>query len=109
MVHLLRELATEQQIKQMLETHETYIKVAVDVETGDLAGGGEFHANCEAVLVEEGSRKENVWGADWIPDTKEVRFGSLINIRGRLNRGMEIADPKLRERVEGIIRRLFDR
>ncbi len=31
MIHLLRQPATAQQVQEMLEAHETYIKVAVDV------------------------------------------------------------------------------
>ena len=109
MIHLLKAAATDEQVKQMLEVHESYIKVAVDVENQILAGGGEFHADCEALLVEDGGKKQEIWGADWIPDTKEVRFGSLINIRGKVNKGMEIADSEIRRQVEGIIRKLLDR
>jgi len=51
MIHLLRQPATAQQVKEMLEVHETYIKVAVDIHRDLLAGGGEFHADCGSVLV----------------------------------------------------------
>ncbi len=109
MIHLLKQPATDEQIKEMLEVHESYIKVAVDLQRGILAGGGEFHADCEAVLVEEGSEKKHIWGADWIPDTREVRFGSLINIRGKTNRGMEIRDQVIREKVEQLVRTWLDK
>ncbi|MFQ5829424.1 MAG: DUF5674 family protein, partial [Candidatus Methylomirabilia bacterium] len=39
-----------------------------------LAGGGILHADCEAALLEAGCRQEDIWGADWIPDEREVRF-----------------------------------
>jgi hypothetical protein len=45
----------------MLEELETYIKLAVDVERNILAGGGEYHADCEEVLLENGSRQEDIW------------------------------------------------
>ncbi len=108
MIHLLRHPATVKQIQEMLEAHESYIKVAVDIENGVLAGGGEFHADCEALLIEEGSAKKDIWGADWVPDSKEVRFGSLINIRSKTNRGMQIQDESLRNQVEAVIRKIFD-
>src|SRR3989338_6368383 len=107
MIHLLRQPATEQQIMEMLEVHESYIKVAVDVRRDILAGGGEFHADCESVLVEDGSRREEVWGADWIPMEQAVRFGALINIRPRVNPGMEIQDSEVRRKVEMITRKLL--
>ena len=107
MMVVLREPATAQQIKDMLEVHEHFIKVAVDLRQGILAGGGEFHADCEAALAEQDSQRQDVWGADWVPGTKEVRFGSLINIRPKVNPAMEIQDPAIRGKVEQIVRRLF--
>ena len=108
-IHIVRQRATEQEIREMLEELETYIKLAVDVERNILAGGGEYHADCEEVLLEGGSRQEDLWGADWYPDSKRVEFVALINIRPRQdNLGMEIADPKLRMRIEAIVRRLLE-
>jgi len=38
-----------------------------------------------------------------------VGFGALINIRPtQSNRGMEIENPRLRERIETIVRNLFE-
>jgi len=51
----------------MLEVHNFYIKMAVDIEQGILAGGSELHADCEAVLLDDGSRQESIWGASWTP------------------------------------------
>ncbi len=77
----------------MLEPQVSYIKLAVDVARGILAGGGEYHADCEEILLENGSRQEDIWGADWYPENRTVTFGALINIRPREgNRSMEIED-----------------
>lgn len=109
-IRILRRTATETEIRDMLETLQTYIKLAVDVEREVLAGGGEYHADCEEVLLEDGSLQENIWGADWYPDSRTVGFVALINIRPRQgNRGMEIEDPTLRRRIEAIVRRLVER
>ena len=108
-IHIMRNRPTPEQIREMLEELETYIKLAVDVERGILAGGGEYHADCEEVLLEDGSRQEDIWGADWYPESKTVQFVALINIRPRQgNRGMEIEDAKLREKIETIVRRLLE-
>lgn len=107
-IHIIRQHAKEKEIREMLEELETYIKLAVDVERNILAGGGEYHADCEEVLLEDGSRQEDIWGADWYPDSMKVEFGALINIRPHQeNRGMEIEDPELRAKIETIIRRLL--
>jgi hypothetical protein len=109
MIHVIAGRATAQQIGEMLESLQTYIKVAVDVRQRVLAGGGEMHADCEAALLEQGSAQADIWGADWFPDSRNVRFQSLINIRpGRGNRSAEIADPEIRAIVEQVIRAQLD-
>jgi hypothetical protein len=109
-IRILRRTATEAETRDMLETLQTYIKLAVDVEREVVVGGGEYHADCEEVLLADGSLQENIWGADWYPDSRTVGFVALINIRPRQgNRGMEIEDPTLRRRIEAIVRRLAER
>ena len=108
-IHILRNRATPEQIQEMMEELETYIKLAVDVERSILAGGGEYHADCEEVLLQDGSRQEDIWGVDWYPESKTLEFVALINIRPQQgNRGMEIEDPKLRNKIETIVRRLLE-
>ena len=92
----------------MLQTLETYIKLAVDIQRGILAGGGAMHADCEAALLEDGSQQEDVWGADWNPAAEQVTFESLINIRPRHhNPSTEILDPAIRDRVAEISHQLL--
>ncbi len=108
MIHLIQERATPQQLTEMLEALDVYIKLAVDVRRGILAGGGTLHADCEAVLLEGEGCQEDIWGADWFPATQQVSFEALINIRPRQgNPSMVILDPEIRGRVEVIVRRLL--
>ena len=73
-----------------------------------LAGGGEFHADCEAALLEDDSEQKNIWGADWYPEDQEVTYESLINIRpSQNNRTSEIQDPQLRQRIEEVVKDLL--
>jgi hypothetical protein len=93
----------------MSATLEVYIKLAVDIQRDILAGGGALHADCEAVLIADGSSQQDIWGADWIQSTQEVRFEALINIRPlQNNAAMTILDPVIRDRVEEITRRLLE-
>jgi hypothetical protein len=109
MIHLLRSPATAEQLTEMLEELTEYVKLAVDIQRELVAGGGELHADCETVLLEDGSKQGDVWGADWWPSTREVRYGSFINIRpGQNNPAMEIIAPAIRERVDVIVRRFFE-
>jgi hypothetical protein len=108
MILVIQRRATQEQIDEMLEAHRFYIKMALDLEREILAGGGELHADCEAVLLENGSRQENIWGASWNLLTQEVFYESLINIRPRQNnRSMEILDLRIRERVAQITQDLL--
>jgi hypothetical protein len=109
MIHLIQDKASTQQIKQMLEDLESYIKVAVDVRREVLVGGGVMHADCEAELLRNGSNQEDIWGADWIPETQVVNCTALINIRPRQgNLSMEIQDQALQLKVKSIIKRLLE-
>ena len=108
MIHIIRDRATSEEMKEMLEMLETYAKLAVDIKRGILAGGGSMHADCEAILLEDGSEQEFVWGTDWNPSAQQVTFESLINIRPRQNNpSMEILDPKIREQVTRITMKLL--
>ncbi len=100
--------ATPAQVDQMTEALGSYIKIAVDIGRRALAGGGSLHADCEQALLDHGARQEDIWGADWYPDTREVGFESLINVRPRQgNAGLEIEDAAIRQRVEDIVRHLL--
>ena len=108
-IHILREHPTEEQVIEMLETLQTYIKLAVDIERHCVAGGGTMHYDCEQELLKDGSRQEDIWGADWYPQERAVRFEALINIRPRQNnRNMPIQDPDIRARVEATVRWIFE-
>ena len=108
MLHLLRTRATKQQYDEMLATLVLYIKVAVDIRQGILVGGGELHADCEDELTAIGCRSEDIWGADWQPRNREVRFDSIINLKPRTNRSMKILDSTIRDQVDGLVRSLLE-
>lgn len=108
MIHRITTRATSQQMQEMREALHTYIKLAVDVRRRVVAGGGALHADCEAALIEDGSQQSDIWGADWLPESREVHFESLINIRPKQgNRSMTITDPALRATIETIVRDRF--
>jgi hypothetical protein len=108
MIHVIRTQANPQQMDEMLQALHSYVKLAVDIRRGILAGGGTMHADCEAALLKDGSLQEDIWGADFNPENKSIAYGSLINIRPKQNnRSLEIADPSIREDVERIVLRLL--
>ena len=109
MIHLIRDKATADQLEQMLEELNPIIKLAVDIRRGILAGGGPMHADCEAILLEDGSTQEDVWGANWIPSTQTIEFEALINIRPhQQNRSMIIQDHAISTKVEKVTKKLLE-
>lgn len=87
------------------------VKYVVDVKREFVALGGQLHADAEALLLDSGSRQEDLWGANYYPGTSPeecIEFTSLINIRpAQSNPGMEIADPEVRERVRALTYKLI--
>jgi hypothetical protein len=99
-------------LRTLVERHfEDMVKYVVDVERGIAAVGGELHADEEALLLERGSRQDDLWGANYYPGRGRVEcieFTSLINIRpARGNSGMTVEDPELRERIRALTHRLI--
>ena len=108
MVYLLTNKAQPVQIEGMLDEYSSMIKIAVDIRQNSLAGGGEMHADCEQVLLENGSEQEDIWGANWYPSDQRIEYEALINIRPALgNRGMLIQSQEIRNAVEVITRSIL--
>ncbi len=85
---------------------EDMVKYVVDVERGVIGLGGDMHADAEQLLLEDGSRQADLWGANYDPGRGRegcIEYTSLINIRPAAgNRSMEIQDPVVRERVQAL-------
>ncbi len=108
MIHLLKEKVVPSQIQDMLQEYEDMIKIVVDIRKHILSGGGEMHADCESVLLDDGSEQDDLWGANWYPAEQRIEFESLINIRPRLgNRNILIQDENLRKKVESVAREIL--
>jgi hypothetical protein len=91
----------------MLQELGTFIKLAVDIQRNILTGGGAMHADCEALLLQDGSNQADLWGADRILSIQKVEFDALINIRpNQQNYSMAIQDPSIKQRIESITRQL---
>ncbi len=104
LIVIIETLATSEQMEQMLSEHKFYIKVAIDIERRILAGGGDMHYDCEQALLLEGSRQQDIWAAGYMPSNRNITYGSMVNIKPRQNRSMEILDVTIRERVAQIIK-----
>jgi hypothetical protein len=83
------------------------VKAVVDVERKIMAIDGELHADEEALLLESGSRQEDLWGINIYPELEgpdRIEFDSVINIRpsqGNSSRGVD--DGTLREKIVQVV------
>ncbi len=86
-------------------------KAAVDIERGIMALGGELHADEEAMLLQDGSRPEDVWGVNIYPDRPReewIEFDSMINIRpAQRNRSRNVENPEIRGKIVQIVNKLI--
>jgi len=78
------------------------VKAAVDVERKIMALDGELHADEEALLLENGSRQEDLWGINIYPELEgpdRIEFDSVFNIRpSQGNRSRGVDDQRTREK-----------
>lgn len=88
------------------------VKAVVDIELGIMVVGGELHADEEAILLERGSRQENLWGINIYTEKSEnerIEFDSMINIRPRQNnRSRDVLDKSVREKIIVIVNNLVE-
>ncbi|MDD5561731.1 MAG: DUF5674 family protein [Candidatus Omnitrophica bacterium] len=107
MLVIIRSKVDPEILKKIAEDLRGYIKVVVDVRRKTLAAGGEKHVDGEQLLLKDGSRQEDLWGAGLDLETGEMDFDSLINLRPTQNRSREILDEKIRKETAEIIQSLL--
>ena len=87
------------------------VKLVVDVRREVVAVGGELHADAELLLLEQGSRQADLWGANYYPGRGAegcLEYTALINIRpSQGNPSMEVQDTGTRELVRSLASRLI--
>ena len=111
---ILRDRIGTDDLRTLVERFfEDMVKFVVDVERDVAAVGGELHADAEALLLEDGSRQQDLWGANYYPGRAPedcIEYTSLINIRpAQDNRSMELQDPGLRHRLGNLTFQLIGR
>lgn len=101
--------ANKEEVGEVTKMYNGYTKVVVDVKKEILSAGGEYHVDCEQSLISTGSSQEDLWGGGFRFNNKEVDFMALTNFKPKVNHfTYEIAIPEIREKVEKVIRKIFD-
>lgn len=99
---------TKEEMEKLREQFDVYIKTVVDVERKICSAGCDRHFDSENILLEQGSKQENLWGGGIDLETKVIDCNSMINIRpNQGNASNEIQNVKIREEFEKLTRFFF--
>ncbi|MFH1838566.1 MAG: DUF5674 family protein [Candidatus Kuenenbacteria bacterium] len=86
------------------------VKAVVDIKQEIIALDAELHADLEALLLENNSRQEDLWGINFYPtqpEKKMIEFDSMINIRpSQKNRSRDVENPEIRKKIREIVKKL---
>jgi hypothetical protein len=89
------------------------VKAVVDVTLARMVVDAELHADEEALLIENGSSQNELWGINLYPELNGddfLEYDSMINLRpsqGNNSRGVK--DAAIRERIRKIVEELVVR
>lgn len=99
---------SKEEIQNLSEQFEVYIKTVIDVEKSICSAGCDRHFESEQLLLSQNSQQKDLWGGGVDLETKTVDFNSFINIRPNDNNtSNEIQDVKIREKFEKLTKYFF--
>ncbi len=87
------------------------VKAVVDVEKEIIALDAELHSDLEALLLDNGSRQQNLWGINLYSKAAPeefIEFDSVINMRpscGNMSRGVDAEE--VRKKIIKIINKMI--
>ena len=87
------------------------VKAVVDIEKQIMAIDAELHSDEERLLLEQGSKQENLWGFNLLTEMKNqdfIEFDSMINLRpAQGNRSQSVDDEETRKKIINIVNKLI--
>ena len=99
---------TKEEIESLRDEFDTYIKTVIDIQEKTCSAGANRHFESEKILLEQGSKQENLWGGGIDIETKMIDFNSFINIRpANNNQSNEILDQTIRKKYEKLTKYFF--
>lgn len=99
---------TKEEIENLKEQFDVYIKTVIDLEKEVCSAGCDRHYESEQLLLADGSKQSNLWGGGIDLETKEIDYNSFINIRPNDNNtSNEIQNPAIRKKFDNLMRYFF--
>lgn len=101
MVIILDRKIIKEEFEKACEVYKDYIKTVGDIKRNILAVGGEYHIDCEAVLIKSGSDPKDLFGGGYRVSTKQVEYMAMSNYKPAYGyTSYEIMDKEVREKLE---------
>lgn len=86
------------------------VKAVVDIKKNIMVVDADMHADEEKILLEQGSKQDDVWGINLYPELTGndfIEFDSMINVRPRLNNfSRNIENKDLQKNIINIVNKL---
>jgi len=110
---IITEKITKQELQKIAdEDYGNYVKAVVDIENEIIAIGGELHSDEEALLIDDGSKQNDLWGINIYtekPNEERVEFDSMINIRPSCgNRSRDVENPEIKYKIIEVVNKLIE-
>ena len=100
---------TEEEIEKLSELFDIYIKTVIDIKRKVCSAGCDRHFDSEKILLDQGSKQENLWGGGIDLETKIIDCNSMINIGPQQgNTSNEIQDKTRRQEFEKLTKYFFE-
>lgn len=106
-VVIIKNFVNKVDLGEARKDYENYLKITIDIEKEILALGGEFHADAEKILLEQGSQQKDIWGGGLNLETKNFETNAIVNFRAGKNDSAEILDPAIRKKFLTIAQRFL--
>ena len=107
---ILKEKITIDQLREMAnQMFGNMVKAVVDVRQKIIALDAELHADEEAMLLQNGSLQQDLWGINLYPDMERngpdfIEFDSMINLRpSQNNRSRGVENKETRDLIIAIV------
>ena len=108
MLLIIRQKVTKKQLSNIAKHFAGYVKIVVDIEKELITAGADRHFEEERLLLEEGSKQNNLWGGGVDLETKEIDYNSVINLRpNQDNPSRDILSKSIREKFDKIVKKLL--
>lgn len=83
------------------------VKAVVDTERELIALDAELHCDLEALLLQDGSKQQSLWGINLYPELQGedfIEFDSMINMRpSQNNRSRGVDNEQMRRKIVEIV------